>query len=362
MFQKQAVAQALLLIGEITGGANKAALPETAPNEQVISSSALGALQLPNAERPRRPSNAPSQDIRDLVRSNSSVESFTALSLPTRQDTQLSSQPMPPPRSPSAHIGEPPHRDNSGGAQFQLIAFQDRDNTPPSTPKPLEAHTEAELKQTLKEKMREYVFKMVNLYWKEHDLKTYGYWDQDGDGLADRLDQDSYNGHGVGKAYPKPIPGAREDGHYNCEYFAQNFWLAYRDLFYESNPKNQCWKLEYDGHATIAFYFERKGESIYVFLEPQGGSSWFISLPQLPLNEMPARGSSRNIRGIMCHNLEENSWTGVERFPGSKPLPAPILDQLLDGKPMPGNRPLDGTRTPGNRPVKAEEANNPNKK
>jgi hypothetical protein len=64
----------------------------------------------------------------------------------------------------------------------------------------------------------------------------------------------------------------------------------------------------------------------------------------------------------MCHNLEENSWTGVERYPGSKPLPKEILDQLLDGKPLPGNRPLEGRRTPGDRPVKAEEANNPKKK
>jgi hypothetical protein len=319
-------------------------------------------LQPPQAVRNLTASNAQSDRVTALAEPSPSVDSFAALSLPTRPGASLSSQ-------PTAQFGvrgglrdEALQSERSKGAQFHLVAFQDPDNKPAPAPKPVEALTEAELKQALKERMREYVFKMVNLYWKEHDLKTYGYWDQDGDGLADRLDQDSYNGHGVGKAYAKPIPGAREDGHYNCEYFAQNFWLAFRDVFYESNPKSQCWKLEYDGHATIAFYFEHKGESFYVFLEPQGGSSWFISLPQLPLNEMPARGSSRNVRGIMCHNLEENSWTGVERYPGSKPLPKEILDQLLDGKPLPGNRPLEGRRTPGDRPVKAEEANNPKKK
>jgi hypothetical protein len=215
---------------------------------------------------------------------------------------------------------------------MQVALLDDQPQTEQPQPKKEPAKTPQQIKDELRKAMREHVFLMVNLYWMEHDMKVYGYWDQDGDGIADRLDRDSYNGHGVGKGYPRPIPGARADGHYNCEYFAQYFRQAFVAVFYERSQRNQCWKLEYQMHATIAFYYYYKGHDIYVFMEPQGGSAWFINTPTLPLNQMPGRGQNGVVNGIICYNTDKNAWTGVMRpDPKFPPLPGGIMDKL-EGK------------------------------
>lgn len=215
----------------------------------------------------------------------------------------------------------------------EFTSFQEEPKKPTTPRRP--ARTPEQVKAELRKAMREHVFLMVNLYWMKKDMVDYGYWDQDGDGIADRLDRDSYNGHGVTKAYPRPIPGARADGHYNCEYFAQYFREAFVTVFGQdekgNNTKNECWKIEYNVHATIAFYYEYKGNDIYVFVEPQGGSAWFISMPTLPINSMPARGQNGRVNGIMCYNTDKNAWFGNARRPGAFALPPGIMDKL-EGK------------------------------
>ncbi len=162
--------------------------------------------------------------------------------------------------------------------------------------------------------IRKEVNKAVCEYWLEKDKNEPGGGNQDAEEersknlslIPDRLSNKSYNGHGVHKAYPHPIPGARADGHFNCEYFA----LYFRDAFVASfgDRGGECWILHHSGHATAAWLY--KGQ--FVIIEPQGGSPYFVKFPELVPANLPARGEVKNVGGVTVYNRRHCNWLKID--------------------------------------------------
>lgn len=146
--------------------------------------------------------------------------------------------------------------------------------------------------------------KCVCLYWLNKDFNEFRNGDQDSDKIPDRVDRDSYHGHGKTRAadHPQPAPGSRADEHYNCEYFATNFWKAFVETVGQDGGK--CWIIHYAGHATVAWSY--KGE--FVIEEPQGGSPYFSKIPALVERNMPDRGQRATVGGAQVYNMPVNHW------------------------------------------------------
>jgi hypothetical protein len=168
------------------------------------------------------------------------------------------------------------------------------------------------------------VNRAVCRYWLEKDKNRPGGGDQDGDGIPDRLDRDSYNGHGVGQAYPHPIPGCRaEDGHYNCEYFA----LYFRDALVSTLGEDgaRCWIVHHDGHATVSYCYN----GTFVIVEPQGGAPYFVDMPNLVLNNMPDPGASCIIDGARVYDYRKCNWLNISEQDPPREVPMPPRPPLM---------------------------------
>lgn len=149
------------------------------------------------------------------------------------------------------------------------------------------------------------VSKAVCLYWLCKHIDQPGGGDQDKDRIPDAVDRDAYEGHGTRRsaAHVYPAPGARDDGHYNCEYFAMNYFKAFMETV--GRDGGNCWIVHYDRHATVAWSYR----DMFVVEEPQGGAPYFTRIPGLRLEAMPRLGSANKVGGANVYAFPINHWT-----------------------------------------------------